>query len=347
MNSPQTTILEIAVDRQNEKGVFVAKEMLSTLHDIINSTKKKWFFQKQNRPIFRFFLLHSQGRIRFFFEVQNEYKEFLESQLYAHYSNIEITPSSLPIEENKEFFVQKAMIADLSDKMLKLYISLKDRTEKESIDPLSPMTSILSHAEKNETAFFRFDFSPVEDDKFRSDSAQKIITSKYSNKIKYLLLEYGIWIKIFLSPFLLLRWFFRIIFSSHQSELPAEIKSKIEENSPQKFESFGYTLEAVMASDKMQRMREMASAITIFSSPNGAKFSLSKIKKITYNKTRTHRLSLKSLLSVTELAGMVHMPTAYIKTPGVNWVVTRRFEPPHNLPHAEAPNTPIGISNFR
>lgn len=37
----------------------------------------------------------------------------------------------------------------------------------------------------------------------------------------------------------------------------------------------------------------------------------------------------------------------YVKTPGVNWVTTRRFEPPHNLPPAEEPNTPIGISNFR
>ncbi len=55
----------------------------------------------------------------------------------------------------------------------------------------------------------------------------------------------------------------------------------------------------------------------------------------------------RSILSSTELAGLVHLPTLYVKTPGVNWITTRRFEPPHNLPIAEKPNTPIGISNFR
>lgn len=41
------------------------------------------------------------------------------------------------------------------------------------------------------------------------------------------------------------------------------------------------------------------------------------------------------------------MPTIYVKTPGIHWVMTRRFEPPHNLPSPESPNTPIGFTNFR
>jgi hypothetical protein len=55
----------------------------------------------------------------------------------------------------------------------------------------------------------------------------------------------------------------------------------------------------------------------------------------------------RSILSVTELAGIIHMPTIYVRTPGINWVTTRRFEPPYNLPHIGYPNTPIGLSNFR
>lgn len=66
-----------------------------------------------------------------------------------------------------------------------------------------------------------------------------------------------------------------------------------------------------------------------------------------YSDTLAPYSPYKSMLSVTELAGLVHMPTLYVKTPGVNWVTSRRFEPPHNLPHAEKPNTPIGVSNFR
>ncbi len=53
------------------------------------------------------------------------------------------------------------------------------------------------------------------------------------------------------------------------------------------------------------------------------------------------------ILSVTELAGIIHLPTLYVKTPGIHWVTTRKFEPPHDLPSVEAPNTPIGMANYR
>lgn len=107
MNTQENIILEIAVDRQNEKGVFVAKEMLSTLHDVLFSEEKNFFSNKRKHPQFRFFLVHIGGRIRFFFEVPTKYREFFESQLYAHYNNIEITESSLPFAENQEFFTQE------------------------------------------------------------------------------------------------------------------------------------------------------------------------------------------------------------------------------------------------
>ena len=93
--------------------------------------------------------------------------------------------------------------------------------------------------------------------------------------------------------------------------------------------------------------RELASSLNIFSQPNGARFVVKRPKKCLYKDTLRPYSKFRSILSVTELAGLVHMPTMYIKTPGVNWVTTRRFEPPHNLPHAEQPNTPIGLSNFR
>ena len=70
-------------------------------------------------------------------------------------------------------------------------------------------------------------------------------------------------------------------------------------------------------------------------------------------KTLAHIPPLKKLplgsmiLSSTELAGLIHMPTLYVKTPGIRWVTTRKFEPPHNLPSIDSPNTPIGMANYR
>ncbi len=65
----------------------------------------------------------------------------------------------------------------------------------------------------------------------------------------------------------------------------------------------------------------------------------------------------KNILSTTELAGLVHLPTSYVKTPYINWVSSRAFEPPSHLPIIDpdlsddtAPQsvlTPIGKTNFR
>jgi hypothetical protein len=38
------------------------------------------------------------------------------------------------------------------------------------------------------------------------------------------------------------------------------------------------------------------------------------------------------ILTTNELSGLVHLPTNYVKTPQINWVSARAFEPPSNLP---------------
>ena len=140
-------------------------------------------------------------------------------------------------------------------------------------------------------------------------------------------------------------WILKQIFIKNSENLEEKKSEDLHEE--EKFSTFGYSTRLVMASTKSHRTKEIASSLTIFSSPNGAKFVANKVAKKMYSETKKTYSPYRSILSVTELAGLVHMPTMYVKTPGVNWVVTRRFEPPHNLPNAEKPNTPIGISNFR
>ena len=112
-------------------------------------------------------MIHQDGRIRFFFQVESKHREFLESQLYAHYSDIEIRDSTFPIDESMEFQIQEARLAHIDSETLKLYVSMKDRTEKESIDPLSSLTSTLSKCRRADTAFIRVDFAPLPDHSWR------------------------------------------------------------------------------------------------------------------------------------------------------------------------------------
>ncbi len=64
-----------------------------------------------------------------------------------------------------------------------------------------------------------------------------------------------------------------------------------------------------------------------------------------------HRgLKRTNILAASELAGLVHLPTIYVKTPNTNWMMSKKFEPPHNLPlvaQESATVTPIGRTNFR
>lgn len=55
-HSPLIT-LEIAVDRANEKGVFVAREMLATLHDTLHSKHGGSMNLRESAPIFRFLIV--------------------------------------------------------------------------------------------------------------------------------------------------------------------------------------------------------------------------------------------------------------------------------------------------
>lgn len=82
--------------------------MLSTLHDTLHDRHVGFFHWRHRSPIFRFFIIHEGGRIRFFFQVESKHREFLESQLYAHYSDIEIRESDFPLRDTEEFQIQEA-----------------------------------------------------------------------------------------------------------------------------------------------------------------------------------------------------------------------------------------------
>lgn len=345
-----TVILEIAVDRANEKWVFVAREMLSTLHDTLNdSHSSKWDMSSHDRPQFRFFVLHHFGRIRFFLETSLKHRQFLESQLYAHYTSIEITEAVLPFDTEARISLQEAYLSSISADTIKLYANLKDRTEKESIDPLSSITSILAKSSKDETVFFRVDFSPISDHDWRKHRARSLIENRQlPDFLKLFLLTNWNWIRFFIAPFQWLSSIISFLVWGNNTEAeshPTENRDK-QEN---KFETYGYSIQIILASlgETSSTTRELASSLNIFANPNGARLLVKRPVSCQYGDTLGKYSKYRSILSVTELAGLVHLPTIYVKTPGVNWVTTRRFESPYNLPSAVEPNTPIGLSNFR
>ena len=106
-------------------------------------------------------------------------------------------------------------------------------------------------------------------------------------------------------------------------------------------------------------IKELFSTLWVFESFWQNSFRLNWIKKDINTVTQIKNRSFKKgfILSTNELSGLVHLPTSYVKTPQINWVSSRAFEPPSNLPIAdpdltddikpETNLTPIWITNFR
>ena len=75
-------ILEILVDKNNEKGPAIFHEILVVLHKAYNPIKET--------ESFSFEIAKIGNRIRFFLISPKKYVNFLSNQIYAHFSNVEI-----------------------------------------------------------------------------------------------------------------------------------------------------------------------------------------------------------------------------------------------------------------
>lgn len=246
--------------------------MLATLHDTLHEQHKGFFHFFHRSPIFRFLIVAHAGQIRFFLETEEEHRHFLESQLYAHYPDIEISERALPLSADMVFQMQEARQHHITAEMIKLYVDLKDRTEKEVIDPLSSITSALSKCEKSETAFFRCDFSPLADKSWRLGIRAKIIENHlFPNWMKVSLLEHWWWLQVIFFPLLLIGKIFSFLMPRDAHEEHEVSKNEKNEHHKQetKFENFGYATRILVGASTKGKTntREISTSLHIFSHP--------------------------------------------------------------------------------
>ena len=107
-------------------------------------------------------------------------------------------------------------------------------------------------------------------------------------------------------------------------------------------------------------IKEIFSTLWIFSWPWQNKFILKNISndsQLINNAKNRYIWKNGFILNTGELSWLVHLPTTYVKTPWINWVSSRAFEPPSNLPIIdpdltddiipETDLTPVWKTNFR
>ncbi|MDD2487307.1 MAG: type IV secretion system DNA-binding domain-containing protein [Candidatus Gracilibacteria bacterium] len=348
----EKVILEISVDRNNDKGVYIAEQVLNIFHNTLETNKYLFGYKRYRSPEFTFEIANVKGAIHFFFIINREYKDLLENQLYAHYPNVEIKEVGDYLDITKPKFIGNLKLTNDH------YFPIKTYTDfKEDIDPFSSITSSLNKGTSKNTSFIQVNFSPIHDDTWKYQKRIQTVLLKTPKFIKKILLSpYFKFFKILLLPIYYFLQLFALLVSNEKKgkEKPSKEK-EADATIMKKLSGFGYKtsinigVETDSEFEAKINIKEMVTALNFFSISGQNGFELDKIRKDSENLILNRKNDKKIILNSGELAGLVHLPTLYVQTPGINWITTKSLEPPQNLPllNEHEDISPMGTTNFR
>jgi len=379
-------VLEITVDRNNEKWPWVFEHILIILHQAYDDYHK-WFFGKKDfkEPSFSLEISKIWNRIQFFIISSKKYSNFLKNQIFSHYNNVEINEVEdylAKIPDNKiivgEVWESKHYLFPI-----KTFTELQVEWQKDMVDPYSSITWALARTGNYSLNSIQINFAPIQNKSWKkwSDKIVKILTSNYPQFIKNILLndkyKYFTYLKYLFYPFIFLAKIFPLFLAKQEVEEKnndetCEVEKKSEEveidwksvEMPMKFvekissSGFKVGINIIHAgNDKIEwkmAVKEIASTLSVFARFGWNSFKLKWLYRWWENiKKRKISEENNFILNTSELSGLVHLPTNYVKTPQINWVDSRNFEPPANLPLLPEDNkketdlTPVWTTNFR
>ncbi len=391
------TVLEILVDKNNEKWPGVFEHVLVVLHKAFENFDQKNIFgkTKSSGVNFSFEITKIGNRIRFFLISPSEYTNFLKNQVYAHFNDVEIYEVGDYLEQipDDKIYISQLKLKKFFLYPIKTFTELQELGSKESVDPYGSLTSALGRTGKYSLNTFQVNFAPSSDYIWKKKAFKQIqiLLSKYPKFLKEIMLSPNyIYLQILLFPFVLvmkLLSFFmksgtpdiaqapvedgeqetaeKILSEAEIDDLDEEKAAKIPPYFLNKIAKAGYktSINIIHAGEDAVEARwsikEVISTLGIYAGFSSNSFTSKWITRdpLVLEKIKNRRVDNGFILNVSELAGLVHLPTNYVKTPQINWVSSRAFEPPSNLPIVdpdltdditpETQLTPIGKTNFR
>lgn len=376
------TVLEILVDKNNEKWPWVFEHILIVIHKVFDKIPAKIFYSEQtNLATFSFEIAKIWNKIRFFIICPNKYSNFIKNQIYAHFNDIEINEIEDYIAKvpNDKLTVWNVWFVKHNYYPIKDFADLQEIGSKAVVDPYSSITSALSRTWKYTLNTIQINFHPIEDRLWKKDFEEtiKILISKWHPLFKKALLSKSY--KYFKYWFLPFKLFIKLIwiivkpdsYLSHDNDKSNDWKEKEKttqdedrENIPLQIKNklflswFACSINIISAGEdeieSKSSVKEIFSTLGVFAWSWLNSFRLNyinnDIESVKLAKERV--LNNYFILNTKELSGLVHLPTNYVKTPSINWVQSRNFEPPSNLPifdnnDENSEFTPIWKTNFR
>ncbi len=323
-------LLAIDVPKENEKTPLAAEALFASLHGIGDSRLS-------------FEIEAKEKSIRFYVWVPMPLRGYIESQLYAQYSNINIL-------EMRDYAEPSKVPADLSAVATELKLGREDLYPLKTflnfdVDPLAAITSTLSKLEENQHIWIQLIVWP-EGNKWRDRAI------RYINDIRRTGAKRAGFAKVVLKELAILGGEIIGAIFRGGSYQPTEGGIKSVELSPgveqalkeieAKSSKLGFraTIRLVVFDRQLEVARsKLQLAVGAFKQFNTNNLNYFEVGSFVHDRPRilsayTSRSPGVSnfILNVTELASIYHLPNMSVTTPNIVWAGSKKGEPPANLP---------------
>jgi hypothetical protein len=159
-------LLEIKIPKEIEKSPRAMEAVFSAIHTTRSGNLIERFWQGFLTPWFSFEITSFNGNIHFFVYTQKFFKKMIESQIYAHYPEVEITEvddytKNIPLDipnENWQMWGAEFVLEKEDVYPIKTYMDFKledPKEEAEKIDPLNSFLEFLGSLKKGEQVWFQ------------------------------------------------------------------------------------------------------------------------------------------------------------------------------------------------
>lgn len=313
-DSLSSTLIQVAVPRDNEIKIDAAEQLFSSLAVIGKPPSR---FQFKNAQHISFEIVGLPGDIRFYIHVPKKLRDFVEKQVNSAYPDAEITVVTDPAAKQKQGSVLGTEYNIFSEDGKVAFASLA--TSEESFkpikvykdfpfDPMSSITSILSKMSEGEGAVIQVLISPA-GDVFKKNGRAYLAETKKTEADPE-----------------------KATYESDAKELES-IENKISKP------GFSTVVRVVVSSSTKEaaeaHLDNIVNAFEGFAGQNH--FEKNKLRfKGSFVTDFIYRyfpiFGQTNVMSSEELATIFHFPNKAVETPGIYWVSSKRAPAPANLP---------------
>ena len=359
---PPFCVLEIRVPKiasdDIATGPLAAEHMFASLHGLLKENPSL-----QEHISFELFA-NGVGGIVFYCSVPLSIKEFVQSQIYAQYPSCQII--EVPDYFEKVVKNDKGVAVDMSLANPQ-YFPIKTFRDFE-VDPLSAITSVLTQVSASDTLMLQLIIKPVPD--IWQNEGHAYVKAKVEGKDTAIYDFRSILKNLVFEVLEILSNIPRYILtppsqvgvsprdkvydtkSSTQITAGEELQMKAIEFKLSKI-GFFFFLRLLSFSETVEKadmnMRSLVASFKQFSIAdlNGfvAKHLADYKEGSEMYRTREFNTHRAYVLTTDELASIFHLPSGSVETPSINWVTSKKAEPPANLPITDC--NYIGETLFR